>query len=79
MAKTKSIRFSCEKAEVSGNGSRSVIVDADFPAIEDLLSVIDKDELVNYVYRNFEPEDIFPSPALEKWAEAEGYVKGGDE
>lgn len=30
---------------------------------------------IDFIQKNLEPEDIFPVAELEKWAEANGYIK----
>ena len=78
MAKTKEIDITCVSAQINPNGSRAISVSMEEPNIDDLLENIDKDDLTEYVERNFEVEDVFSESQLEKWAEANGYVKGGD-
>lgn len=36
------------------------------------------DHATAWIGANLNPEEVFPEYKLEKWAEANGYVKGGD-
>jgi hypothetical protein len=33
------------------------------------------DELINWISKNLNPDDVFPTKDLENWAEGEGYKK----
>lgn len=33
---------------------------------------------IEWIVRNLEPEDVFSETVLEKWAEANGYVKASE-
>jgi len=32
-------------------------------------------DIVDWVRRNFNPDDVFSTTELDKWAESEGYIK----
>lgn len=78
MANTSTLRFSCASVYSSADGSRTISLEISDPNVEELLGEIDEDDLKEYLGRKFEPEDVFSTTQLEKWAEANGYVKGGN-
>lgn len=39
------------------------------------VETIDVQELLYWVQRNYNPEDVFSTTQLDKWAESEGYTK----
>lgn len=78
MAKTKEIFVNCANVTISPNGGRAISVSLDEPDVDGILGDIDKDDLTEYVERNFEVDAVFSETDLEKWAEANGYVKGTD-
>lgn len=39
------------------------------------MSTLDKDDLLGYVQRNYDPGDVFPTDALEEWAKENGFTK----
>lgn len=76
MAKTKEIDITCVSAQITPNGSRAISVSVEEPNIDDLLAAVDDYDLTEFCERSYQPEDIFSESVLEKWAEANGYVKG---
>jgi hypothetical protein len=78
MAKTKSIEVTCSEAIISPNTYNLVSVNLSHPDVDSLLENMEKDDLTAYVRDALEPEDIFSETILEKWAEANGYVKQAD-
>jgi hypothetical protein len=75
MSKTKEIFINCANVTISPNGGRAISVSLDEPDVDGMLGDVDKDELTEYVGRSFDPEDVFSETQLDKWAEANGYVK----
>lgn len=79
MAKTKSIEVTCSEAIISPNTYNLVSVHLSHPDVDSILENMEKDDLTAYVRDALEPEEIYPESTLEKWALANGYVKGGNE
>lgn len=55
------------------------VAEIENPDIRHLLLGIHTDDLIEYVREYVAIEEIYPTSTLEKWAEANGYVKGGGE
>lgn len=76
MSKTQSLEINCASANSSANGNRLINVSIDKPDdIDELLGQFHEDDIIQYVARNMQPDDVFSSSDLAKWAESEGYVK----
>lgn len=76
MSNTKSLEIECDNASISGTRNQRIVVNIDVPAdIDALLGEIHEDDINNWISRNRNPEDIFSSSDLAKWAESEGYTK----
>lgn len=76
MSKTQSLEINCVSANSSVNTNRVINVVIDKPDdIDELLEQIDNGDIIQYVARNMQPDDVFSSTELAKWAESEGYVK----
>lgn len=43
------------------------------------LDSLDTEDLFAYIRRNYTPEDVFPTPELEKWATDNGFVESAQE
>lgn len=78
MAKTTKIVVACFSAEICVRGREQIDVTITDPDVDEILGEITGDDIDNWVRNNKEPEDIFSTTQLESWAEANGYVKGGD-
>ena len=80
MAKTDSLIIVCARVDVSPAGNRnSVSADLVDINVEYVLDDISNEDISNWCQQNLEPEDIFSETQLDKWAEANGYVKGGEQ
>lgn len=76
MSKTQSLEIECDNAAISGTRNQRVVVAMDSPAdIDDVITQISDDDLIQWIARNKSPDDIFSSTDLAKWAESEGYAK----
>lgn len=78
MAKTTNLEFTSSRVTIDPYGYNEVTVAVTGPDIDTILENIHKDDITSYAKDAFEPEDIFSETQLEKWAEANGYVKGGN-
>lgn len=79
MAKTYNITIQCAVAEVGRSGDRSMVsADLQDVNVEHILDDIDNEDIIEWCQKNLEVEDIFSESDLEKWAEANGYVKATD-
>lgn len=78
MAKTHTLLVQCGRAEISACDRNSVSVDLLELKISNVLDDIHNDDITEWCQRNLQVEDIFSESELEKWAEANGYVKRGD-
>lgn len=76
MSKTQSLEINCVSANSSANGNRLINVVIDKPDdIDELLGQFHEDDIIQYVAGNMQPDDIFSTTELAKWAESEGYAK----
>ena len=76
MSKTKSLEIECDNVAINGTRHQRVVVNLDSPTDADLiLEQFEEADINDWIARNRNPEDIFPTKDLEKWAESEGYVK----
>jgi hypothetical protein len=75
---TENLTFSCASVHVEPISSRVINVEVGEADIDEILDDMNVEILAEYVVRKFEPEDIFSETQLEKWAEANGYVKSTD-
>lgn len=76
MSKTQSLEINCVSANSSANGNRLISVSIDKPDdIDEVLGQIHEDDIIEYVARNMQPDNVFSSIVLAKWAESEGYTK----
>lgn len=78
MAKTDALIINCARADISPYDKNKVSVDLVDLDITHVLDDIYNDDITEWCERNLQPEDIFSETQLEKWAAANGYVKGGD-
>lgn len=78
MAKTISLEFTGCRVTIDPCGYNEVTVAVTGPDIDTILENIHKDDITGYAKDAFEPEDIFSETQLERWAEANGYVKSTD-
>lgn len=75
MPKTKEIAFTGTEIRISPNrynGNNIVVED---PNSDEILYGMDNEDIIEWVQGNLDPEDVFPTTMLERWAEAEGYIK----
>lgn len=78
MSKTKRITVIGSSATIETNTIHTVSMLVEDPNIEDLLSDIETEDLSDYLQANINVEDVFSEKELEKWAEANGYVKSDE-
>lgn len=80
MPKTKEIEIRCDEARIKSNRYGFVTVIAEDPKIDELISGIHKDDILEWILgEGFNPEEIFTNGELDKWAEENGYVKDNSE
>lgn len=77
MAKTENITITCNKVEVVPMSHSRVGVELQAVNAESILCGIHREDTAEWCRQNMQVEDIFSETQLEKWAEANGYVKGG--
>jgi hypothetical protein len=75
MAKTNEISVNCTDVQVLPNGNRMVTATLQEPDVDDILDSIDDYDLIDWVKRNKNPDDLFSETELIQWAESEGYIK----
>lgn len=75
MAKTKEIEFTGSAGRFDPSTYSLLRVTIEDPNMDELLSEVADEDLIDHVQNNFKPEDIFDSKELEKWAEENGYTK----
>jgi len=78
MAKTKEITFTCTDIRISPQRYNSTNITVEDPNSEEILNGMNKEDIIDWAQSNLSPEQIFSTSELEKWAESEGYVKGGN-
>jgi hypothetical protein len=78
MAIKFNLGFECTGINITAVTSKIISVDADDVDPMVILEEMPEEQLIEYVNRNKEPEDVFSETVLEKWAEANGYVKATD-
>lgn len=81
MVKTKEVSFECRNVQVTSRDyyNVNVVIEAEPVHIDSVLDGIDNENIKTYCLEKFEPEDIFSETQLEKWAEANGYVKSNEQ
>lgn len=75
MPKTKEITIICDEAKIESTFGSSISVEIDSPKVFDLLDNLDREDIINWLEKNLNPEDVFSTTQLDKWAESEGYIK----
>lgn len=76
MAKTTSLEIECGNATIKGEPYQRILVTIEDPAdIEAVIGQIHEGDLDQWIAQNRNPEDIFSTSDLEKWAESNGYTK----
>ena len=75
MSKTKEITFECAEVRIVPSNYYKANITVEQPNTVEVLREIDDEDIVDYVKDEFEPDEIFSTEQLEKWAESQGYVK----
>jgi len=76
MPKTKEIEIRCDEARIKSNRYGFVTVIAEDPKVDELISGIHKDDILEWVTgEGFDPEEIFSTDQLHAWATKNGYSK----
>jgi hypothetical protein len=73
--KTEHITINCSQADVSAYDKSRVSVFLNDVDIDSLLDDINNEDIIEWCQKNRQVEDIFSESELDKWAEANGYVK----
>lgn len=75
MAKIKEITIICEDVRVTSTGYRLRVIVED-PKMDELLSGIEKDEIITHINsEGFKPDEVFSVDQLHAWAFENGYTK----
>jgi hypothetical protein len=78
MSKTKRITVVDSSATTETNNAHTIQMIIEDPNIDSLLDEIETEDLADYLQANKSVQDIFSENELEKWAEANGYVKSDE-
>lgn len=76
MTKTKEFTIDCANIRVSPRANYCIEVTVYEPDVDDLLSQLHEEDVIEHVQSNIKVEDVYPADILEDWAERNGYVKG---
>ena len=75
MADTTELTIKCDECVIQSQRSSSLEIKVEYPDIPHLLGQITNEDLIDFMQREFTPDEIFTTDSLEKWAESEGYTK----
>jgi hypothetical protein len=76
MSKTKSLEIECASVNINANYRQRLLVSIEDPSgIDEILNGIDENDMNEWIANNRNPDDVFVTADLEKWAVENGYTK----
>lgn len=78
MANEKDFNVVCQNASLAASSYNQLSISIEGANVRKFIEDLPEDvykEVVEFVWRNNSPEEVFPETDLAKWAEANGYTK----